>query len=129
MSKNAMLLVKHENIVKIQFPYHNTCIPRALVRILKVLARKIFLLMEIFEILPKMFFAMFPSKSTGATALVAPVLTRALIVVHMDNNYNFTKFHQNQMKNKKVLLIARFSVQNFKAVSYTHLTLPTILLV
>ena len=28
--------------------------------------------------------------------------------------YNFTKFHQNQMKNKKVLLIARFSVQNFK---------------
>ena len=35
------------------------------------------------------------------------------IVVHMDN-YNFTKFHQNQMKNKKVLLIARFSVQNFK---------------
>ena len=35
------------------------------------------------------------------------------IVVHM-GNYNFTKFHQNQMKNKKVLLIARFSVQNFK---------------
>ena len=35
------------------------------------------------------------------------------IVVHMANN-NFTKFHQNQMKNKKVLLIARFSVQNFK---------------
>ena len=29
-------------------------------------------------------------------------------------NYNFTKFHQNQMKNKKVLLIARFSVPNFK---------------
>ena len=28
--------------------------------------------------------------------------------------YNFTKFHQNQMKNKKVLLIALFSVQNFK---------------
>ena len=28
--------------------------------------------------------------------------------------YNFTKFHQNQMKNKKDLLIARFSVQNFK---------------
>ena len=26
------------------------------------------------------------------------------IVVHIDN-YNFTKFHQNQMKNKKVLLI------------------------
>ena len=35
------------------------------------------------------------------------------IVVHMDN-YNFTKFHQNQMKNKKDLLIAHFSVQNFK---------------
>ena len=35
------------------------------------------------------------------------------IVVHM-GNYNFTKFHQNQMKNKKVLLTARFSVQNFK---------------
>ena len=28
--------------------------------------------------------------------------------------YNFTKFHQNWMKNKKVLLIACFSVQNFK---------------
>ena len=36
------------------------------------------------------------------------------IVVHMDN-YNFKKFHQNQMKNKKVLSIApHFSVQNFK---------------
>ena len=35
------------------------------------------------------------------------------IVVHVDN-YNFTTFHQNQMKNKKVLLIAWFSVQNFK---------------
>ena len=35
------------------------------------------------------------------------------IVVYMDN-YNFTKFHLNQMKNKKVFLIARFSVQNFK---------------
>ena len=35
------------------------------------------------------------------------------ILVHM-GNYNFTKFHQNWMKNKKVLLIARFSVQNFK---------------
>ena len=34
-------------------------------------------------------------------------------VLNMDN-YNFTKFHPNQMKNKKVLLIARFSVQNFK---------------
>ena len=33
--------------------------------------------------------------------------------VHM-GNYNFTKFHQNQMKNKKVLLMAHFSVQNFK---------------
>ena len=38
------------------------------------------------------------------------------IVEHMDN-YNFTMFHQNQMKNKKVLLIAHFSVQNFKFVS------------
>ena len=35
------------------------------------------------------------------------------IVVHMDN-YNFTNFHQNQMKNRKVLLIAHFSVPNFK---------------
>ena len=35
------------------------------------------------------------------------------IVVHMDN-YNFTKFYQNQMKNNKVLLIGHFSVQNFK---------------
>ena len=35
------------------------------------------------------------------------------IVVHMDN-YNFTKFNQNLMKNKKVLLIARVFVQNFK---------------
>ena len=35
------------------------------------------------------------------------------IVAHL-GNYNFTKFHQNQMKNKKVLLIAHFSVQNFK---------------
>ena len=35
------------------------------------------------------------------------------IVVHM-GNYNFTKFHQNQMKYKKVFLIARFSVQNFE---------------
>ena len=33
--------------------------------------------------------------------------------LHM-HNYNFIKFHQNQMKNKKVLLIARSSVQNFK---------------
>ena len=35
------------------------------------------------------------------------------IVVHMDNYKIFTKFQQNQMK-KKVLLIAHFSVQNFK---------------
>ena len=35
------------------------------------------------------------------------------IVIHM-GNYNFTKFYQNQMKNKKVLLIVHFSVQNFK---------------
>ena len=35
------------------------------------------------------------------------------IVVHIDK-YNFTKFHQNQIENKKVLLIARFSVQKFK---------------
>ena len=40
-------------------------------------------------------------------------MKRGEIVVHMDN-YNFTKFHQNQMKNKKVLLITHFSVQNFK---------------
>ena len=36
------------------------------------------------------------------------------IVVYMAGNYNFTKFQQNQMKNKKVLLKARFYVQNFK---------------
>ena len=35
-----------------------------------------------------------------------------VVVIHV--YYNFTKFHQNQMKNKKVLLIACFSVQNFK---------------
>ena len=35
-------------------------------------------------------------------------------VIFTNVYYNFTKFHQNQMKNKKVLLIARFSVQNFK---------------
>ena len=29
-------------------------------------------------------------------------------------SYNFTKFYQNHVKNKKVLLIARFSDQNFK---------------
>ncbi len=35
------------------------------------------------------------------------------IVVYM-GNYNFTKFHQNQMENKNVLFIVHFSVQNFK---------------
>ena len=35
------------------------------------------------------------------------------VVVHIEY-YNFNKFHQNQMKNKKVLVIAHFSVQNFK---------------
>ena len=35
-------------------------------------------------------------------------------IVVLMGNYNFTKFNQNQMKNKKVLLIAHFSVQNFK---------------
>ena len=35
------------------------------------------------------------------------------IVVHIDY-YNFTKCHQNWVKYKKVFLIARFSVQNFK---------------
>ena len=40
-------------------------------------------------------------------------MKRGEIVVHM-GNYTFTKFHQNQMNTKKVLLIARFSVQNFK---------------
>ena len=35
-----------------------------------------------------------------------------VVVIHV--YYNFTKFHQNRMKNKKVLLIARFSAQNFK---------------
>ena len=34
-------------------------------------------------------------------------------IVIVINNYNFTKFHQIQMKNKKVLLIAHFFVQNF----------------
>ena len=34
-------------------------------------------------------------------------------LVHM-GDYDLTKFHQNQMKNKKVLLIACFSVQKFK---------------
>ena len=36
-----------------------------------------------------------------------------IVVLHM-GNYNFTKFHQNQMKNQKVLLIARISVQYFE---------------
>ena len=35
-------------------------------------------------------------------------------VVDIHVHYNFTKFHQNRMKNKKVLIIAHFSVQNFK---------------
>ena len=36
-----------------------------------------------------------------------------VVIIHV--YYNFTKFHQNRMKNKKkVLLIAHFSVQNFK---------------
>ena len=37
---------------------------------------------------------------------------REVVVIH--EYYNFTKFHQNRMKNKKVLLIACFFVQNFK---------------
>ena len=41
------------------------------------------------------------------TNVFHPILMKlGEIVVHM--------FHQNQMKNKKVLLIARFSVQNFQ---------------
>ena len=35
-----------------------------------------------------------------------------VVVIHV--YYNYTKFHQNRMKNKKVLLMAQFSVQNFK---------------
>ena len=35
-----------------------------------------------------------------------------VVVIHV--YYNFTKFKQNRMKNKKVLLIACFSLQNFK---------------
>ena len=35
-----------------------------------------------------------------------------VVDTHVYNN--FTKFHQNRMKNKKVLLIAHISVQNFK---------------
>ena len=41
-------------------------------------------------------------------------LGEVVVVVHMVTYYNFTNFHQNQMKNKKVLIIAYFSVQNFK---------------
>ena len=40
-------------------------------------------------------------------------MTLGEILVHMAN-YNFTKFHQNLKKNNFLLLIARFSVQNFK---------------
>ena len=43
-----------------------------------------------------------------------PILMKLGEVVVIHVYYNFTKFHQNQMKNKKVLLIAHFSVQNFK---------------
>ena len=35
-----------------------------------------------------------------------------VVVIHV--HYNFTKFHQNRMTNKKGFLIARFSVHNFK---------------
>ena len=35
-----------------------------------------------------------------------------VVVTHV--YYNLTKFHQNRMKNKNVLLIGHFSVQNFK---------------
>ena len=35
-----------------------------------------------------------------------------VVVTHAYSNY--TKYHPNWMKNKEVLLIARFSVQNFK---------------
>ena len=38
------------------------------------------------------------------------------IVVCM-SNYNFTKFHQNQMKTKKVLLIAPFLCSEFQSVT------------
>ena len=39
-------------------------------------------------------------------------LVEVSIVTHV--NYNFTKFYQNRISNKKVLLVARFSAQNFK---------------
>ena len=52
---------------------------RAVVRILKVLARNFFLSIEILEKQRKFFFYNLSSwKSTSATALLAPVLTRAL---------------------------------------------------
>ena len=38
------------------------------------------------------------------------------IVVHMDN-YNFTKFHQNQMKNKKSFINSPFFCSEFQSVS------------
>ena len=38
------------------------------------------------------------------------------IVVHMDN-YNFTKFHQNQMKNKKSFINSLFFCSKFQSVS------------
>ena len=40
------------------------------------------------------------------------------IAVHMDNN----NFHQNQMKNKKVLLLARFSVCSIFFFSKSYLS-------
>ena len=40
------------------------------------------------------------------------------IVEHMGTKYNSTKFHQNQMKNQKnLLLLGHYSVQNFQSVS------------
>ena len=38
------------------------------------------------------------------------------IVVHMDN-YNFTKFHQNRMKNKKRFINSAFFCSEFQSVS------------
>ena len=38
------------------------------------------------------------------------------IVVYMDN-YNFTKFHQNQMKNKKVFVESPFFCSEFQSAS------------
>ena len=37
------------------------------------------------------------------------------VVIHV--NYNFTKVHQNRMKNKKVLLIANFFGSEFQSVN------------